>query len=90
MKSKNKRELEKHPAPVETLDSPRQLELDFRAPVLQMVLPDQKTQDFWHATADDSQEFARRIARFSRRMQQCAIVKPDEGRSQKRAAKWPK
>jgi hypothetical protein len=60
--------------PVQTEDSARQLELDFRAPVLRMVLPDQETQEFWRATADDPQEFARRIAKFSRRMQQCASV----------------
>lgn len=59
--------------PVQT-DSARQLELDFRAPVLQMVLPDQETQEFWRATADNPQEFAGRIAKFSRRMQPCASV----------------
>lgn len=58
-------------APIQTIDSARQLELDFRAPVLQMVLPDQETLDFWRATADNPQEFARRIAKFSRRMQRC-------------------
>ena len=56
-------------APVQTVDSARQLELDFRAPVLQMVLPDQETLEFWRATADNPQEFAGRIAKFSRRMQ---------------------
>ncbi len=59
-------------APVQTIDSARQLELDFRAPVLQMVLPDQETLEFWRATADSPQEFAGRIAKFSRRMQRCA------------------
>ena len=59
-------------APVKTIDSARQLELDFRAPVLQMVLPDQETLEFWRATADNPQEVAGRIAKFSRRMQQCA------------------
>jgi hypothetical protein len=59
-------------APVQTIDSARQLELDFRAPVLQMVLPDQETLEFWRATADNPQEFAGRIAKFSRRMQRCA------------------
>jgi len=48
------------------------LELDFRAPVLQMVLPDPETLEFWRATADYPQEVADRIAKFSRRMQQCA------------------
>jgi hypothetical protein len=61
-------------APVQTVDSARQLELDFRAPVLQMVLPDQETLQFWRATADNPQEVAGRIAKFSRRMQQCASV----------------
>jgi hypothetical protein len=56
-------------APVKTIDSARQLELDFRAPVLQMVLPDQETVEFWRATADNPQEVAGRIAKFSRRMQ---------------------
>src|ERR1035438_1712378 len=59
-------------APVKTIDFARQLELDFRAPVLQMVLPDQETLEFWRATADYPQEVADRIAKFSRRMQQCA------------------
>ena len=59
-------------APVQTIGSARQLELDFRAPVLQMVLPDQETLEFWRATADNPQEVAGRIAKFSRRMQQCA------------------
>jgi hypothetical protein len=59
-------------APVQTRDSARQLELDFRAPVLQMVLPDQETLEFWRATADFPQEVADRIAKFSRSMQQCA------------------
>jgi hypothetical protein len=59
-------------APVQTIDSAPQLELDFRAPVLQMVLPDQETLEFWRATADNPQEVADRIANFSRRMQQCA------------------
>ncbi|MGA2337629.1 MAG: hypothetical protein ABSG08_19830 [Terriglobales bacterium] len=59
-------------APVRTRDSARQLELDFRAPVLQMFLPDQETLEFWRATADYPQEVADRIAKFSRRMQQCA------------------
>jgi hypothetical protein len=59
-------------APVQTVDSARQLELDFRAPVLQMVLPDQETLQFWRATADNPQEVADRIAKFSRSMQQCA------------------
>jgi hypothetical protein len=59
-------------APVKTGDSARQLELDFRAPVLQMVLPDQETLEFWRATADYPQEVADRIAKFSRSMQQCA------------------
>jgi hypothetical protein len=58
-------------APVQTIDSACQLELDFRAPVLQMVLPDQETLEFWRATADNPQEFAGRIAKFSRRMQLC-------------------
>jgi hypothetical protein len=52
--------------------SARQLKLDFRAPVLQMVLPDQETLEFWRATADYPQEVADRIAKFSRRMQRCA------------------
>jgi hypothetical protein len=59
-------------APVKSIDSARQLELDFRAPVLQMVLPDQETLQFWRATADNPQEVAGRIAKFSRRMQLCA------------------
>jgi hypothetical protein len=59
-------------APVQTRDSARQLELDFRAPVLQMVLPDQETLEFWRATADYPQEVADRIAKFSRSMQQWA------------------
>ncbi len=59
-------------APVKTGDSARQLELDFRAPVLQMVLPDQETLEFWRATADYPQEVASRIAKFSRRMQRYA------------------
>ena len=52
-------------------DSPpaQQLELDFRAPVFKISWPDPETVAFWHATADDPQEFARRIAKFSRRMQ---------------------
>jgi hypothetical protein len=54
--------------PVQTVDSARQLELDFRAPVLQMVLPDRETLEFWRATADSPQEVAGRIAKFSRRM----------------------
>ena len=61
-------------APVQTRDSARQLKLDFRAPVLQMFLPDQETLEFWRATADNPQEFAGRIAKFSRRMQQCTSV----------------
>ena len=61
-------------ARVQTRDSARQLELDFRAPVLQMVLPDQETLEFWRATADNPQEVAGRIAKFSRRMQQCTSV----------------
>ncbi len=61
-------------APVQTVGSARQLELDFRAPVLQMILPDQETLAFWRATADDPQEVADRVAKFSRRMQQCASV----------------
>ena len=59
-------------APVQTIDSARQLELDFRASVLQMVLPDQETLEFWRATADYPQEVADRIAKFSRSMQQWA------------------
>jgi hypothetical protein len=59
---------------VQTIGSARQLELDFRAPVLQMVLPDQGTLEFWRATADNPQEVAGRIAKFSRRMQQCVSV----------------
>jgi hypothetical protein len=59
-------------APVKTIDSARQLELDFLAPVLQMVLPDQETLEFWRATADNPPEVAGRIAKFSRRMQLCA------------------
>jgi len=59
-------------APVQTIDSAGQLELDFRASVLQMVLPDQETLEFWRATADNPQEFAGRIAKFSRQMQRCA------------------
>lgn len=59
-------------APVQSRDSARQLELDFRAPVLQMFLPDQETLEFWRATADYPQEVAERIAIFSRRMQQWA------------------
>ncbi|MGA2456280.1 MAG: hypothetical protein ABSF85_01710 [Terriglobales bacterium] len=59
-------------APVKTGDSARQLELDFRAPVLQMVLPDPETLEFWRATADYPQEVADRIAKFSRSMQQWA------------------
>ena len=59
-------------APVKTLDSARQLELDFRASVLQMVLPDRETLEFWRATADYPQEVADRIAKFSRSMQQCS------------------
>jgi hypothetical protein len=43
-------------------------ELDFRVPVLQMVLPDRETLEFWRATADNPQEFASRVAKFSRRM----------------------
>ena len=54
-------------APVRTRDSARQLELE-----LQMFLPDQETLEFWRATADYPQEVADRIAKFSRRMQQCA------------------
>ncbi len=48
---------------------PQQLELDFRAPVLKITWPDAETQEFWRATADDPQEFTRRIAKLSRRMQ---------------------
>jgi hypothetical protein len=59
-------------APVQTRDSAPQLELDFRSPVLQMVVPDQETLEFWRATADNPQEVADRIAKFSRSMQQCA------------------
>jgi hypothetical protein len=59
-------------APVQTRNSARQLELDFRAPVLQMVVPDQETLEFWRAMADYPQEVADRIAKFSRRMQRCA------------------
>src|ERR1019366_8304856 len=51
--------------------SARQLELDFLAPVLQMVLPDQETLEFWRATADNPQEVAGRIAKLSRRLQTC-------------------
>lgn len=61
-------------APVQTVDCARQLELDFRAPVLQMVLPDQETLEFWRATADNPLEVAGRIAKFSRLMQRCASV----------------
>ena len=50
-------------------DPPQQLELDFRAPVLRITWPDPQTVAFWRATADDPQEFARRLAKFSRRMQ---------------------
>lgn len=46
----------------------QQLELDFRAPVLKISWPDPETVAFWRATADDAQEFARRIAKVSRRM----------------------
>ena len=63
-------------APVQTIDSACQLELDFRAPVLQMVLPDPETLEFWRATADNRQEFAGRIAKFSRRMQLCLRLHP--------------
>ncbi len=59
-------------AHVETIDSAHQLELDFRAPVLQMVLPNQETLKFWRATADYPQEVADRIAKVSRSMQQYA------------------
>ena len=34
--------------------------------ILHMALPDEKTLAFWRATADDPQEYAARIARFSR------------------------
>src|ERR1019366_5453600 len=37
-----------------------------------VVLPDEETLEFWRATADYPQEVADRIAKFSRRMQQCA------------------
>ena len=50
-------------------DPPQQLELEFGAPVLKISWPDPETVAFWRATADDPQEFARRIAKFSRRMQ---------------------
>ena len=50
-------------------EPPQQLELDFRAPVLKITWPDAETLKFWRVTADDPQEFACRIAKFSRRMQ---------------------
>ena len=75
-------------APASALELPRQLELDFRAPVLQMFLPDQMTQAFWRATSDHPQEFASRIAKLSRRMQQSQL-KADKCRFQARAAKGP-
>ena len=34
--------------------------------ILHMALPDEETLAFWKATADDPQEYAARIARFSR------------------------
>ena len=48
---------------------PQQLELDFRAPLLTITWPDPETQEFWRATAEEPDEFVRRIARFSRRIQ---------------------
>ena len=50
-------------------DQPQQLELDFRAPVFMITWPDPETQEFWRATAEEPDEFVRRIARFSRAMQ---------------------
>ena len=38
--------------------------------MLHMTLPDEETLRFWKLTADSPREFADRVARFSRRMQE--------------------
>jgi hypothetical protein len=76
-------------APVQTVGSARQLKLDFRAPVLQMVLPDQETLEFWRATADYPQEVADRIAKFSRQMQRGASASTRVTKTNRSLNLWP-
>jgi len=49
---------------------PRELQASRGNSVLYMTLPDEETLRFWKLTADSPREFADRVARFSRRMQE--------------------
>ena len=46
-----------------------------RPKILRMSLPDDETLAFWKATADDLDEFAARLARFSRALNKEVVAK---------------